>query len=254
MPGGGRGTVRLYVQRAALFALFLVAWHLASGTVMPTYSISKPADVAIAFWRLVSGPSLWTNLAATLQEAALGLAVGSISGIAVGITLGWFRYFSRLVDPFIVAVYGLPKLALAPLFILWFGIGLEMKVAFVAMTVFFLVLWNALGGVRAVDPELISVVRLTGAKWHQILRYVTLPSSVEWIFVGMKLAVPYAVVGALVAEMLASNRGLGYLLMAAASTFDVAQMLAVLVVLIFITTTLNFVLARVEARLLRWKA
>jgi NitT/TauT family transport system permease protein len=183
----------------------------------------------------------------------LGLLFGATSGIAAGFVLGLSPTLARIFDPLIMAMYALPKLALAPLFVLWFGIGIVMKTVLTAVIVFFLVFYNTYAGVRDRDAELIDVLKVMGAERHHIIRKIVLPGAMSFVYVGLKLAIPYSLVGAIIGEIIASNRGLGYMLMSSAGAFNTKGVFAVLFVLTLISTFLNAVLNKTEEHVLRWK-
>lgn len=253
-PVGTRGhTLKLLGARLTLLVVALVAWELIGGNLVDTFWISRPSDIHARLWRWIGTGSLWFHVSITVQEMLMGFAIGSTTGMVVGFVLGRNAFLARLLDPFIIAVYSLPKVALAPLFILWFGIDMKPKIVLAAVIVFFLVFYNTYAGVRDVDPDLVDVVRLMGGGRFQILSLVVLPGALVWIFTGLKIAVPYALIGAVVGEIMASNKGLGYLIEAAAGQFDTAGVFAALFVLMIISTTLNELLGRSEGLLLRWK-
>jgi NitT/TauT family transport system permease protein len=184
---------------------------------------------------------------------AIGFAVGSLFGALLGFVLGYFRYLDALLSPFITAIYTLPKIALAPLVLLWLGIGYEAKVALSALLVFFLVFFNTYAGVRQVDPDLTNAARLMGASRRQLLRHVLCPHAAAWVFTGLRLALPYALVGAVVGEMLASNHGIGFLLANASNQLDTVGAFAALAILVTIGLLLNLLVELVEARVQRWQ-
>ncbi len=161
---------------------------------------------------------------------------------------------AKIFDPFISALYSIPKIALAPLFILWFGIDMQMKVIFAAVTVFFLVFFNTLSGVRNVDQNLIDAVRLMGGKPRDIMLKVIVPSAMGYVLTGVHIAIPYALVGAVIGELIASNRGLGYLIDSSASDFNTAGVFAALVVLTIIGGLLNAIVNFIDRKTSRWKA
>jgi NitT/TauT family transport system permease protein len=183
----------------------------------------------------------------------MGFVFGAVAGVLFGLALGLNRRLAAVLDPFIVAFYSLPKIALAPLFILWFGVGLASKVVLATFVVFFLVFYNTYAGTLAVEAELVDVLRLMGASRGQIVRKVILPSALIWIFTGMKSSVPYALIGAVVGEMMASNKGLGYLIQAAAGQYDTGGVFASLFVLMIIATGLHELLKQSERVMLRWR-
>ncbi len=245
--------LKLQAWRLVFAAAVLILWQLVSGRWIDAFWISKPSIIGSRLVEWTRSGYLFFQLGITLQEMVWGFIVGASTGIAAGFFLGLNPILGKITDPFITAVYSLPKVALAPLFVLWFGIGLPMKIALAAVIVFFLVFWNTYAGVRDVDPELVDVLRVMGAKRPDILRKVILPGALSWIYVGLKLSIPYALIGAVVGEIIASNRGLGFVLEYSAGQFDTAGMFAALFVLMLIATLLNEVLNKSEAYVLRWK-
>lgn len=251
---------RLALIRLAVLAGVVALWQLASGdsktetVLVDKFWISRPSDILarLADW-LVTG-KLWLHLLVTLQEMVTGLVIGSLIGVATGFILGRSLTFARLFDPFIMAVYSIPKLALAPLFILWFGVGLQPKVVLVATVVFFLVFLNTYAGVRDVDQELLDMIRLMGAGPRDLVLKVVLPASSTWILTGLKQAVPNALIAAVVGEIMASNRGLGFLLINAQGQFDTAGVFAAILILMVMGLVINEGVNRAESYLLRWKA
>lgn len=245
-------SVRIAV-RLVLVAVFLALWQYASGRWLDPYWISQPSAVfakLIEWWK--SG-ELISNIQVTILESVVGFICGTVAGGIVGFIFGWFRRVADILDPFIIAIYSLPKVALAPLFIIWFGIGFEMKVMLTSIIVFFLVFFNTYSGVRETSRELIDIVRLMGARMSQVLRWVVLPSALTAIFVGLRVSVPYALIGAVVGEMMASNSGVGFLLMQSAGQFDTAGTFTALLILVAVAMIFNEAIRLAERHLLRWK-
>jgi NitT/TauT family transport system permease protein len=239
--------------RIGIAVAVLGIWQFASGRLIKPFWISSPLAIwdQLATW--IATGDLWLHVEVTLTETLLGFIFGALSGVIVGLALGLNRRLAAILDPFIVGFYSLPKIALAPLFILWFGVGLASKVVMATFVVFFLVFYNTYAGTLAVEQELVDVLRLMGASRRQIVAKVILPSVVIWIFTGMKTSVPYALIGAVVGEMMASNKGLGYLIQAAAGQYDTGGVFAALFVLSIIAMVLHAALKHSERRLLRWK-
>lgn len=251
---------RIWALRGGLLVLLLLLWEVAAGNpkrgefaLIDKFWVSQPSDIAGRLAEWISSGSLWFHFAITIQEMATGYVIGATVGITLGVLLARNRLLARLLDPFIMGIYSIPKLALAPLFILWFGVGLEPKIVLVATSVFFLVFLNTYAGVRDVDQELVDIIRLMGAGPREIFLRVILPSASPWIFTGLKLAVPYSLIGAIVGEIIASNKGLGYLLIHAQGQFDTAGVFAAIVVLMAFGLILNEVVNRSEGHLIRWK-
>ena len=163
------------------------------------------------------------------------------------------RCVARVLDPYLVGFYSIPRIALIPLFILWFGIGFQTKVIYTALLVFFPVFMNTLSGVRDVSQDLIDVIRVMGASRTDTIRKILIPSALAWLFAGLRISVPYALIGAIVAEMFTSNVGLGYLISFYANQFDTASLFATLAVTTAMGLLLNAAVTRIEKRLLRWR-
>ena len=248
-----RYRLRLALARTALLLVIVAVWQAVGGTLVDPFWISRPSDILAKLLKWTETGVLWSQVSITLQEMVVGFIIGAIAGLALGFALGRSEFVARLLDPFILAVYSLPKIALAPLFILWFGIDMKPKIILAAVVVFFLVFYNTYAGVRDVDVDLINTVRIMGGNRLQILRFIVLPSSLTWIFTGLKVSIPYALVGAVVGEIMASNRGIGYLIEGSAGQFDTAGVFAALLLLMVVATVLNELLNRSESVLLRWK-
>lgn len=243
----------VWVVRAVLVAMAVAGWELCSGALIDPFWISSPSAVLDKLWTWCTDGSLWTHGSATLQAMALGFVVGGVAGVTVGFVLGRSPFLAEVLNPLVIAANSLPKLALAPLFILWFGIGLESKVALTAVVVFFLVFHNSFSGAKNVDQELLDVVTLMGANRKDRLVKVIVPAAASWVFTGLRLAVPYSLIGAVVSEITASNEGLGYLLKRSANTFDTAGTFAAVVVLMVVAVVINIGVTRAERYSSRWK-
>lgn len=247
-----RQTIVVIGGRIFFFILTIAAWQALSMIVDPLF-ICSPWAVCqqLGAW-LVDG-TLWSNTQVTLEETLLGLLFGVSAGIVTGFLLGLQPLLSKILDPFIIAVYSIPKVALAPLFILWFGFDLEMKVVVAAVTVYFLVFFNTLNGVRNVDQNLIDAVRLMGGKRRDLTFKVIIPSAMGYVLTGLHMAIPYALIGAVIGEVISENRGLGYLINNSASEFNPAGVFAALVVLTVIAILLNTVVNLLDHKTSRWK-
>ncbi|HLZ61945.1 MAG TPA: ABC transporter permease [Ktedonosporobacter sp.] len=257
----GRNTRRLHRRQALLitggrillFVCLIGVWQLASGAVNPLF-ISSPLAVAKQLVAWISDGTLWFHTEITLQETLLGLVFGIVTGIVFGFLFGLQQVLAKILDPFIISLNSIPKVALAPLFMVWFGIDIQMKVVLAAVTVFFLVFLNTLAGVRNVDQDLIDAVLLMGGKRWDIVFKVIVPSATGAMLTGLRVAIPYALIGAVIAELIVSNRGLGYLIMASESEFNTAGIFAALLVLTAIAAILNAIVNIVDKKTSRWKA
>jgi sulfonate transport system permease protein len=248
-----RAAVLVAVLRLLLLAVTLPAWQLMSGPVLDRTFVSDPFDVWHQLTAWSSDGTLWTNTWITLKEVILGFAFGSVTGAVAGFLIASARLLGRVLDPFIMGLYSIPKVALAPLFIVWFGIGVEMKVVLAAATVFFLVFINTVHGVHEIDPALLDAVRLMGGRRRDLLLKVMLPGSMSGLITGLRVSVPYALIGAVIGELVASNQGLGYLIDDSASQFDIAGVFAALIVLSVIAAILNQGVTLLARRSNRWK-
>ncbi len=246
-------SLRYLLAQVALLLLFLGLWQGVSGRWIDAFYISSPLAVAVKLYGWAVDGTLWNSFLYTFQAMAGGFILGSSLGFVVGFTLGRSQMLARLLDPFITAIYCMPKIALAPLLIMWFGIGLASKVAMAALIVFFLVFLNTFAGVRDVQAVHLQSVRIMGAGPWQELRLVVIPSAAAWVLTGLKVSVPYALIGAVVGELISSNRGIGFLIGQASGLFDTAGVFAGLTVLALTGIALNSLLKRVEQRALRWK-
>jgi NitT/TauT family transport system permease protein len=248
-----RSALFISIVRLVLLVVLLIVWQFVSGRFVDSLFISSPLAVLSQTVAWIVDGTLWMHTEITLQETLLGLFFGIISGIVAGFLFGLQPLLAEACDPFVTAIYSIPKIALAPLFILWFGIDIQMKVILASVTVFFLIFFNTLAGVRNVDQHLIDAVRLMGGGYRDILLKVIVPSATGSMLTGVHIAIPYALIGAVVAELIASNRGLGYLIDASATSFNTAGVFAALLVLSIIGGILNALVNVIDRMTSRWK-
>jgi len=245
--------VKTFLWRAAIAVGLLALWQGLSGTVVDAFWLSRPTDVALYLWTsLVHGPLL-ADLGLTLESTAIGYIIGSVAGLVCGFALAQSESVALVLKPFVLAVYGVPRIALAPIFILWFGIALQSKVMMAAMMTFMLVFFNTYEGVRAADLDLRNVARVLGATRWKLFVHVTVPNASPWIIAGLRVSIPQALVATVVAEFIASTGGLGYRIMETTSGMNTAGTMAGVVVLMLIVVVLNLGLDRTEERVLRWR-
>lgn len=245
--------MKVWTLRLAILIVLFSVWEFASGRLISLFFLSRPSLIAIKFWKILLDGSLLTNMAITTGEALAGFLLGGAAGALLGLLLGRSKLLADALDPFITAFYSLPKVALAPMFILWFGIGFQMRVMFTAVIVLFLVFLSTYTGVRNVSRELVTVFRLMGARESNLLTMVIIPSAFTWIFAGLRLSVPYALIGAIVAEILAGNAGLGYMVEHASAQFDVAGVFAALIGIMVLALALNIAVGALERWLMPWR-
>jgi NitT/TauT family transport system permease protein len=250
-PRPRRRTIAM-VQVAFLVGLLLL-WEWGARAFDVTFWISSPAAVAASLSRWYASGQLVPDLRITLFEAGLGFVLGSVSGALLGFVLGWVQRLGELFEPFVVSLYTLPKVALAPLFVLWFGIGVSNKVMFSALLVFFMVFFTTFQGTRQVDRDLVDNARLLGASRLQIWTKIAIPYSAVWVFTGLRIGLPYALIGAIVGEFVAADAGVGFRIKEATSLFDTAAVFAGLLLLMAISLLFLGLLKLVERRALRWQ-
>ena len=247
------GSGFMVICQVALGLMLLLLWQGASGRLVDNFFISNPIDVGTRLAGWVGDGSLFVHLWATVYATVVGFFVGAVGGVVLGIWLGVSPFTSRLLSPYLNALNALPKVALAPLFVLWFGLGLKSKIALAAVLVLFLVFLNTYAGVREVDQDLIDGARLMKATRTQLIGKVIIPSAMSWVFAGLKISVPYALIGAVLGEMIAANRGLGYLVQFSGSQFNSAGVFAVLIVIALLAVALNFLVEIVQHRIQQWR-
>lgn len=214
----------------ATFILLLILWQVATVVFhIPSYSLPSPTDIAAVMvdqWR-----SLAENSFVTLLESAAGLGLSIVVGVPLGIVVVYSPLFERIFYPFLVASQAIPKVALAPILVVWLGFGLLPKVLIAFFIAFFPIVMNTVVGISRTPPEMIHLMRSLGASSIQILVRIQMPSASPYIFAGIKVAAAFAVVGAIVGEFIAANSGLGYLQLVADNNFQTPLLFGTLVVL-----------------------
>ncbi len=249
----GRRALLIVVMRILVGIAFLAFWEFASGRLVDKLFISSPSAVFARLWKWILDGTLWNHLSITLYATLWGFLIGSVVGFSLGLAFGRFKALAEVLDPYITALYSIPKIALAPLFIIWFGIGIESKIAVSASIVFFVVFLNTYAGVRDVNPLYIHAIRIMGgSQWH-VLRAVIMPSATSWVITGLKVSVPYALVGTVIGEFMSANRGIGFIISQATGLFDTTSVFSGLIVLAIVGAIFNDGLGRLEGWLLRWR-
>src|SRR5947209_2990938 len=263
MPGS-RSNRALRFWQAALFVAFLAFWHVAtSPTLLPPFYFDNPHKAAFFFgeplkvlartWDWFSSGTIYPHLWVTLLETVLAFVIGTVLGLGVGLWLALSPMASALLDPYIKAANSMPRVILAPIFAVWFGLGIWSKVALGVTLVFFIVFFNVYQGVKEVSPIVLANARMLGMGKGQLMRHVYLPSALSWMFSSLHTSVGFAVVGAVVGEYLGSAAGLGYLIQQAEGVFDVAGVFAGMVVLAAFVIVIDWIVTLVERRLLVWR-
>lgn len=246
-------TVVVVVSRVLIIVATLTGWQLASGRLISEFWVSSPSAIASALSSFWTGGELGPAIQVTLIETALGFVVGAVTGILIGLIFGVSPIVARVLDPFLVGLNSIPRVALIPLFILWFGIGLETKVLFAATLVFFPVFMSTFAGARDVDRDLIDVIRVMGASRMATVRKVLVPSALVWVFAGLRMSIPFALIGAVIAEMFTADDGLGYLISISANQYDTAGAFAAIFVTTILGLLLTYAISFLETRTLRWR-
>ena len=217
------------------------------------FFFGKPLEVLKVIWVWFTGGKIYPHLWITLVETLLAFALGSLLGLIVGLWLALSPMASGLSDPYIKAANAMPRVILAPIFALWFGLGIFSKVALGVTLVFFVVFFNVFQGVKEVSPTVLANARMLGASRKQLLRSIYLPSATSWVFSSLHTAVGMAFVGAVVGEYLGSASGVGYLIVQAEGVFDINTVFAGILVLTAFALVLDLVVTQVEQRLLVWR-
>jgi len=254
MSNSQKTNLTLRFWQVLLLVVVLVAWHLASADNNFAFFFGQPVEVAKVIWAwFVTNADIYRHLGITLAETVLAFVIGTVAGLAFGLWLGLSRGASALLDPYITAANSMPRVILAPIFGMWFGLGIWSKVALAVTLVFFIVFFNVYQGVREVPSTLLDNARMLGANRKQLLRHVYIPSATSWVFSSLHTSVGLAFVGAVVGEYLGSASGVGYLILQAEGTLDVNTVFAGIVVLTIFALLLDGLVSVVEDRLLSWK-
>ncbi len=243
----------LVIGTAAVL-VFLLAWQLvANARIWSVLFLPGPADIAVAFGDLVRGGELAVDITVSTQEFLTGYILAAIVGIPLGLLLGWYPRMRYALDPFITFLYATPRIVLIPLFIIWFGIGIESKVAVVFLGAVFAVLINTTAGVRNLDAHLVRVARSLGGTDIQIFRTIALPGSVPFILTGLRLGLGHALIGVVVGEYVAAQHGIGRMMMIAGQTFQSAALFAGLTLIAMAGLVLTLILQRLERHFDAWR-
>ena len=261
-PAGS--VVRLMTQRPEiilaplLFFVLLGSWYVATRTfAIPEFILPPPGKV----WSsLVAGLSAspndpagyWFHLGVTASEAVLGFLIGSSAGIVMGTAVAHSRIVARVLYPYIIALQSLPKVAIAPLFVVWFGFGMEPKVLITSIITFFPLLVNSIAGSRSVDVDRLELARSLGATRWQVFTKITFPSALPFIFAGLNMAAVLSILGAIVGEFVGAQSGLGVLILQYNSNLDIASVYSLLIVLAAMGLTMHFTMRHLEQRLCFW--
>jgi NitT/TauT family transport system permease protein len=256
--------IPIWVWQIALLIAIFVLWHVstAPGLIPPiffdneyraAFFFGEPTKIFNAIWLWFSSGEIYPHLWVTLQETALAFVIGTLLGLVVGLWLGLTPIASAILDPYIKAMNAMPRVILAPIFMVWFGLGIWSKVALGVTLVFFIVFFNVYQGVKEVSPVVLNNARMLGANASQLLRHVYLPSATSWVFSSLHTSVGMAFVGAVVGEYLGSAKGVGYLIHQAEGAFDINTVFAGILVLTVFALLLDFAVTFAENKLLKWR-
>jgi NitT/TauT family transport system permease protein len=238
--------------RLAFAAVFFLGWELSSGRIVDQFFVSRPSAIAASLWAMMTKEALFYHLRFTIIEATVGYLIGAAAGLILGFALARVETVYRIIEPFIVGFYGIPRIALAPLFILWFGIGISSKIAVAAVMVFFIVFINTIAGIRAAPAQLLQVARVMGASEWALVRKVVFPAATPFIVAALQITVPQAMIGAIVGEFISSNRGVGHLISRAAGWLDTPGLFAGIFALLVVVLVMNLGINLLGAHLMRW--
>lgn len=249
-----RRNAAVWLTRAVVLALFLGLWEwaIAAGLIDPFF-FSQPSAIWNFLVEEFQGGGIWPHVIVTLRETLLGFAIGAAAGVAAGIVRMQFPFVGAVTNPFMTIINVLPRVALAPMFIIWFGVGEGSKVALAVSLVFFILMLNTEAGIKSLDRELVLTMRALGATDRQLFWKVMLPGAVPSIFGGMRLGVVYALLAVVVGEMISARLGLGQRIAFYAASFRAEGVLGTILVLAMIGLVLNYAVSYAEGALLKWK-
>ena len=256
-------TLRIW-QVLVLVVIFVFWWAMTTPGVIPPFMFEndrqaafffgEPLKIVVRIWDwFITDRDIYGHLWVTLLETVLAFALGTVAGLVIGMWLALSPIAAAIFDPYIKAANSMPRVILAPIFAVWFGLGVASKVALGFTLVFFIVFFNVYQGVKEVSPTVLANARMLGAGRNQLLRHVYLPSATSWVFSSLHTSVGLAFVGAVVGEYLGSARGVGYLILQAEGTFDINTVMAGILVLTAFALVLDWVVGRVESHLMRWQ-
>jgi NitT/TauT family transport system permease protein len=245
---------QVWLRRVLALTLIVGLWEFAarSGAIDPFY-FPAPSRIAAVMTQLVVEGTIWTHLEATISAAVLGLVFGLIVGIVLGFLAALLPLFAQLLEPVMILLNAIPRVILAPLFVIWLGIDLSSKVALALILVAVLVFFAVYNGIKEVDKRLVERVKTLGGGRAVLLREVYVPSVTSWVMGNLKVAVGFAFTGACVGEFVASTRGLGYLLQFAQSTYNAALSMALVFLIMAFVLVLFWLSELLERRLMRWR-
>jgi NitT/TauT family transport system permease protein len=239
--------------RSAIIVGFFALWEIASGRWIEPFLISSPSRIFSSMLTGFTDGDLWQHTWVTFIEIAIGYPIGAISGIALGYAFGRSKLLAEIFEPIIIALNGIPRTALAPLFIVWLGIGLWSKVGVVFLLTFFLNFFNTYTGMRQMDHEYVDLAKLMGVSGWKLSFKVIFPAISPYVFTGIRTSIPFAVIGAIVGEFVAATEGVGFFIRMSAGIFRTADVFVGIIVLMIMVIILDKIAAMIEKRALRWQ-
>ncbi|TCR19518.1 ABC transporter permease [Streptomyces sp. BK205] len=253
-----RRTALVWAGRLGLAILVLGGWQaFTAWGIVDRFFFGQPSGIAQRlvdlFRQGTEFGSFYANIWTTIQEALAGFALGAVTGVVFGVALGQSRFLADVLGPYIKMVNAIPRIVLGSIFIVAFGIGVLPKILLAAVLVFFIVFFNAFQGVREVDRNILANTRVLGASQWQTIRHVTVPSALTWIIASLHSAFGFAIVGALVGEVLGAQSGLGLVIKTAQNNFDPNGVFATMLVISVIVLGAEWLIGKLEHRLLSWR-
>lgn len=248
-----RDAWRVRTLQVGLLLAILFLWWAASGRVVDRLFVSDPVTVARTLVQIVADGTLWWHLKQTLIEMSSGYVLGIAVGIGLAVIVSGIPWGEMIVRPFMLGLFAVPKVALAPIVIVWLGIYIAPKIALSASLVLFIVYFNTIAGIASVNPRMREVLQVMGASRFGILTKLTLPHAAPYIFTAMRITAPGALIGAIIGEFLSANRGIGYFIAAASSRYDTARVFAGILALLIFVLLLNALVSRLETYNTRWQ-
>jgi NitT/TauT family transport system permease protein len=233
-----------------VLAVWEYAWRL--GAISPLF-FSAPSPIAKEFWRLMTEDTLRGDIRFSGINFILGLAAATVSGVVLGVIIGWYRRIRLILEPFLNALYATPRIAMVPLIIIWFGIGMKAKIFIIFMSAFFPILVNTVAGVRSLDADLLRAARAFCASDWQIFKTIAVPGSVPFILTGIRQGVALGLIGMVVGEMFGGSEGVGYRVVYGGQTFQMDTVFVGVLLVAFSGMLLTFLTARLERRFSRWR-
>lgn len=245
---------KITALQLALLILLLGGWQLAAETKLidPSF-VSEPSSVATALWDGLANAQLFSLIGVTLYETFVGFAIASVVAVASGLIMYQWSSINRVVRPFLTAFNNMPRIALAPVFVLWFGLGSAARIVLVITLVYFIVVFNTYAGLQNADRDILQLAKALGAGRLVRFRTFILPGAVPSIFAGLQLGLTYAFLGAVVGEMLTGSGGLGAFLATTSADFKTADFFAALVWLVVVATVVSALMRMAEQTLLKWR-